>query len=111
MPSTDASLLNARPRFRIAGQDRPNLGEAVLALDLRLPRSGMGGAEVRALNWSGVSNVPDFVFNDIGLGQHLEVFLGDSSTPLFAGDITAPATCGPISRSTESRRPGAGAPP
>lgn len=91
MPSIDAPLLNVRPRFRVDGQDRPNLGEAVLALDLRLPRSGMAGAEVRVLNWSGSGSAATFVFNDIRLGQRLELFLGEgaNTTAAFSGDITA----------------------
>ena len=86
MPSIDAPLLNARPRLRIDGANKNELMDAVLAMDVRLPRSGMGSAELRVLNWSGM----DFVFLDVRLGQRIELFLSESATrPIFAGDITA----------------------
>ena len=92
MPSTSpsAALLSARPRLRVDGQDRANLGEAALALELRLPRSGMASAELRLLNWSGAGGQPDFVFQDIRLGQRLDVLLGEAATTAaFTGEIMA----------------------
>ncbi|MBK7674784.1 MAG: phage late control D family protein [Candidatus Accumulibacter sp.] len=92
MPSTNpnAPLLSVRPRLRIDGQDRANLGEAALTLELRLPRSGMASAELRLLNWSGAGGPPDFVFQDIRLGQRLDILLGEAATSAaFSGEITA----------------------
>jgi phage protein D len=90
LPATDLPLLNTRPRLRVDGQDRANLGEAVLALSLHLPRSGMAAAELRLLNWSGASGTPDFLFQDLRHGQRLDILLGEDATdPAFSGAITA----------------------
>lgn len=86
MPSTSLPLVNARPRFVIDGRPNPDLAESALALDVHLPRSGMGALEVRAVNWSGT----DFRFGDVRLGQEIRLFLTeDSDSEIFAGDITA----------------------
>ncbi len=92
MPSTSpaAPLLSVRPRLRLDGQERANLGQAALTLELRLPRSGMASAELRLLNWSGAGGQPDFVFQDIRLGQRLDILLGEAATSAaFSGEITA----------------------
>lgn len=88
--SPSAPLLSVRPRLRLDGQDRANLGEATLTLEVRLPRSGMASAELRLLNWSGAGGQPDFVFQDIRLGQRLDILLGEAATSaVFSGEITA----------------------
>ncbi|MFM2069052.1 MAG: hypothetical protein RLZZ584_3961, partial [Pseudomonadota bacterium] len=90
MPATELPLSNARPRLLVDGQEHANLGEAVLALSLHLPRSGMAAAELRLLNWSGANGTPDFLFQDLRHGQRLAIVLGESATdPAFSGEITA----------------------
>lgn len=71
LPSTNpnAPLLSVRPRLRIDGQDRANLGEAALTLELRLPRSGMASAELRLLNWSGAGSRRTSSFRTSGLAS------------------------------------------
>ena len=86
------ALVSVRPRLRVEGQSRPMLGEAVLAARIRLPLAGMASAEVRLLNWGndGSADQPDFRFQDLGLGNRLEILLGEtSSDPVFDGHITA----------------------
>jgi phage protein D len=90
LSATDLPLQNARPRVRVDDQDRPNLGEGLLALSIHLPRSGMGAAELRLLNWSGSNGTPDFVFQDLHHGQKLEIVLGEAAdAAVFTGQITA----------------------
>lgn len=85
---TDAqALISARPAFRVDGQDRPNLAEALQAAQIRLPLAGMASAEVRLLNWSGAGGAPGFQFQDINLGNRLEIVFGSEN--VFDGRITA----------------------
>lgn len=84
-----SALISARPTFRVAGQDRPALGEAVLATQVRLPLAGMATAEVRLLNWGndGSAESPDYRFQDLHLGDRLEILFGGET--VFGGEITA----------------------
>jgi phage protein D len=83
------ALISARPSFRVEGQSRPNLGEALLAAQIRLPLAGMASAEVRLLNWGNAGDAaqPDFQFQALGLGNRLEIGFGDDT--VFDGRITA----------------------
>ncbi|MEY2686525.1 MAG: hypothetical protein RL375_723 [Pseudomonadota bacterium] len=90
MPATELPLLNARPRMRVEDEDRPNLGEGLLAASIHLPRSGMATAELRLLNWSGANGTPDFLFQHLEHGQKLEILLGEAAeVAAFTGHITA----------------------
>ncbi len=91
MSSTDAPLISSRPRISIDGNLRANMGEAALAVLIHLPRSGMGHAELRLLNWGPDSGgQPDFLFQDLQLGNRIEITLGETAvTPAFSGEITA----------------------
>lgn len=92
MPSTDqAPFQSVRPRISIEGAERANLGEAALALQIHLPRTGMSHAELRVLNWGPTeSGQPDFLFQGLRLGNRIEIRLGESSDAVaFAGEITA----------------------
>lgn len=92
MPPTEQTpFLNVRPRISIDGAERANLGEAALALQIHLPRTGMAHAELRVLNWGPMeSGQPDFLFQSLRLGSRLEIRLGEGSDPpAFAGEITA----------------------
>jgi len=92
LPSTSsAAFISARPRFRIDGQDKPNMGEAVLSLKLRLPQTGSANAELLLLNWGNTGGAqPDFLFQELRLGSRLEILLGESvDQPAFKGEITA----------------------
>jgi phage protein D len=92
LPSTDDTpFVNTRPRVRIDGQDRPELGAAVVALGVHRPASGMACAELRAINWGQTGNPqPGFAFQDIRLGSRIDITLGQTTTqPAFTGDITA----------------------
>ena len=92
MPSTSsAAFVSARPRFKVDGQDQPNLGEAVLSLKVRLPQTGMASAELLVLNWGNAGgSTPTFLFQDLRLGSRLEILLGEDATqPAFKGEVTA----------------------
>ncbi len=79
-----APLISARPGFRVEGQNRPNLAEALLAAQIRLPLAGMASAELRFLNWGG--DTPDFQFQDIAPGNRLEIVFGAET--VFDGRVT-----------------------
>lgn len=92
MSSTEnLPLVNVRPRVTIDGQERVNMGEAALAMQVHLPRIGMASAELRLLNWGPTSSgQPDFLFADMRLGSRIELFLGESAdSAIFRGEITA----------------------
>ncbi len=84
-------FVSARPRFKVNGTERADLGESTLALTVHLPLSGMAAAELRLLNWGpGPNGQPDFRYQDIAPGGSLEIALGEDATaPIFKGDITA----------------------
>ena len=89
---TPNPLISARPRLRIAGQDRPAINAAVLEARIRLPLSGMAQAELRLLNWAADagSGGADFAFGDIALGDSIEVMMSETaSSALFDGEVTA----------------------
>lgn len=92
MSSTEnLSLVNVRPRVTIDGQERANMGEAALAMQVHLPRIGMANAELRLLNWAPTSSgQPDFLSQEIRLGSRIELLLGESAdSAIFKGEITA----------------------
>lgn len=91
MSTSDAAVISARPRVRIAGRDRPGLDDALLGVQVGLPLAGMARAELRVVNWGrGGGDRPDFRFNDIGLGQPIEIRLGEQAEVAdFSGEITA----------------------
>jgi uncharacterized protein len=88
LPSTETSIVNARPTFMVDGSRQPRMDEGILAMELRFPRGGMACAELRLANWGTVNGRADFSLLDLGLGARLEVAL-DDSRPVFKGEITA----------------------
>lgn len=88
----DRAVTSARPRVRIAERGRPGLADAVLAAQVRLPLAGMAQAELRIVNWGEGDDErrAGFRFNDIALGQPIEIRLGETSDAAdFSGEITA----------------------
>lgn len=84
------ALISIRPRLRIEGQEQAALDEAVLAAHIHLPLAGMASAELRVLNWGDAGNGPGFRFQNLGLGDRLEILLGEAGdTPVFDGRISA----------------------
>lgn len=87
MPAS-AALVAARPQFRIAGQDQPDLAGALVAFDLREDTQGLARAEIEFGNWGATGNGLGFLFFDRALldfGKELQVRLGDAT--LFDGRI------------------------
>lgn len=97
MPSTNPTapppLVSSRPRLRVDGIDRPDLGQAVLALSVHRPAGGMASLELRVVNWGpggGSGGGPGFPFLELRLGARIECLLGETAQrAAFAGDITA----------------------
>lgn len=89
--SQTRALQNARPRFELAGESRPDMGAAVLEMQVHLPLSGMASAEVRLVNWqgSGSGSGAEFIFESVALGQSFAIAAGSGRAPVFRGEITA----------------------
>lgn len=89
--TADNAVVNARPRLAVDGEDRRDLAEAVTALVVNLPYSGCGHAELVMGNFGRGEDGgrPDFLFQDVDLGQRIEVRFGEAhSAPLFTGEVT-----------------------
>lgn len=88
-----ASLISARPRIAVNGEARADLQAAVLFMRVNMPFSGMAHAEVRLVNWgTNGENSGDagYAFQQIALGDRLEIGAGDTQAPLlFTGEVTA----------------------
>lgn len=88
-----ANLISARPRIAVNGEARADLQAAVLFMRINMPFSGMAHAEVRLVNWGTNgenSGEAGYAFQQIALGDRLEIGAGDTQSPLlFAGEVTA----------------------
>ena len=87
------NLVSARPRLTVNGEARADLQAAVLFMRVNLPFSGMAHAELRLVNWGttgGNSGEAGYAFQDLALGDQLDIATGDAQTPpLFSGEVTA----------------------
>ncbi|OQW74049.1 MAG: hypothetical protein BVN35_11160 [Proteobacteria bacterium ST_bin11] len=90
MPET--AFTSSRPTIKIDGEQRDDLQQALLAMQVNLPLHGSAHAELQLSNWGRPEGGqdPDFALNDIALGAGVEIEMG-SDTPqhLFSGEITA----------------------
>lgn len=90
--SEDAAFISVRPRVNIAGSLRNDIGEALVEATVDTPLCGSANAEIRLINWGPLEGQqqPGFQFDDLRLGQSLEMFMGnDDQNPVFDGEITA----------------------
>ncbi len=91
--STDDAFASVRPQIKIAGTENSDLGEALTALMVSLPLSGMAHAELTVSNWiaTGESAELDYGFQAIGLGEIVEILVSQQNLPvrLFKGEVTA----------------------
>lgn len=86
------AFINARPRFRVDGQDDLAMAEAVKDVAIQQPWSGRAHAEIRLINWGRVEGAgePDFVFQKLKHGAVVEIMIGEQDQAvLFTGDVTA----------------------
>ncbi len=89
----DNSFISTRPVFKVDGQRRDDLSEALTGMVVNLPLHGCSHAELTLTNWGtpeGGQN-PAYLFNDITLGTELEIEMSNSSQRIriFKGEITA----------------------
>lgn len=91
--STDSAFVSVRPQIKIAGTENSDLAEALTAMAINLPLSGIAHAELTVTNWiaTGDSGEFDYGFQTIALGESLEVAMtnGEGFTQLFKGEVTA----------------------
>lgn len=89
---TDNAFVSARPRLKLAGSQRADMEQALTAFVVNLPLHGCAHGEIHLTNW-GVRDGgrdPDFVLDDVQLGDELEIQMGqDNPVTIFKGDITA----------------------
>jgi uncharacterized protein len=86
------SFVSSRPAISINGTTNDALGQNLLETIVRAPFEAMMSAELRVVNWGPPSSggEPNFLFNDIKLGDRLTLSLGlDTERKLFQGEITA----------------------
>lgn len=89
---TEASFINTRPNFKVGGELREDIHEALSGMVVNLPLHGCAHAELTLSNWGRPEGEdhPDFTLTDICLGDEVEILMGeDEDTILFVGDITA----------------------
>lgn len=89
---TDEAFVSTRPRIKIAGSENTDLGEALTAMVVNLPLSGIAHAELTVTNWiaQGDNAEMDYGFVGIPLGESIEIQVGDSDPKtLFKGEVTA----------------------
>lgn len=87
---TDEALVSTRPKLRVAGTENTDLGQALTAMVVNLPLSGVAHAEFTVNNWiaSGEEAEMDYGFANIPLGETIEVVVQDDHI-IFKGEITA----------------------
>ncbi|MCE3253877.1 MAG: hypothetical protein K0Q67_2897 [Cellvibrio sp.] len=89
---TDEALVSTRPKIRVAGTENTDLGEALTAMLVNLPLSGIAHAELTVTNWiaQGDNAEMDYGFTNISLGAAIEIVVGnDDPKTLFNGEVTA----------------------
>jgi hypothetical protein len=79
--------VSGRPAFEVDGKARTDVGAALLALDLRLPRHGMAHAEIRLSAAAEPGRAAPF--GDLVHGRAVTVSLDGGPSEAFAGEITA----------------------
>jgi phage protein D len=86
-PRPGRPVLSGRPEFVVDGQARADVGAALLALDLTLPRHGMTHAEIRLAAVAEPGRAAPF--GDLVHGRAVTVSLDGGASVAFAGEITA----------------------
>ena len=88
----DEAFVSARPRVKVRGESRPDLGDAVRALTLSLPQNGMAHGELHLVFWGAADDdrEPAYRFTDVTPGDALGLAFGqDPEVSVFDGEITA----------------------
>jgi uncharacterized protein len=89
----DQAFVSTRPSIRVGGSVNDDLNQALNALIVNLPLTGMAHAELTVNNWipQGDAAAMDYGFSDIHFGDEIEIVVGptDDSKTLFKGEITA----------------------
>lgn len=88
----ETAFTSTRPTIKIDGEQREDLQQALLAMQVNLPLHGSAHAELQLSNWGRPQGgqEPDFTLNDIALGAGVEIAMGnDAPQSLFNGEITA----------------------
>lgn len=89
---TDESFISSRPNFKVGGETRADLHEALMGMVVNLPLNGCAHAELTLSNWGRPEGEddPDFTLTDLSLGDEIEILIGEEDdTRLFIGEITA----------------------
>lgn len=91
--AVDAAFYSTRPQIKVGGTANTDLAEALLAMVVNMPLSGVTHAELTVSNWiqQGEEAQVGFGFQQIGLGETLEILMqeGEAIISIFKGEITA----------------------
>jgi uncharacterized protein len=89
---TDHAFVSSRPSIKVGGEENPDINQALSALIVNLPLTGMAHAELTMTNWiaQGESAELNYGFSDLHFGDEIEILMGtDDPKSLFKGEITA----------------------
>lgn len=89
-----SAFISARPALYINGQERPQLGENLLAMVVEETLDGVHRCELRLNNWGVVHGEPGYLYFDrqeIDFGSELAVvgMAGDEGVTIFEGRVRA----------------------
>ena len=86
----DASTFqNVRPVVHVNGELKPLFESTVQEVTLKMPALGMASAEIRVGNWGNVADRGlGYLFEDLGLGDTLELTFGAAEEALFSGQVS-----------------------
>ena len=86
----ESAFISSRPTILIDGEQRDDLQQALLAMQVNLPLHGSAHAELQLSNWGRPDgDAADFTFVDIALGTAIEITMDRNGPSLFNGEITA----------------------
>jgi len=86
----ETAFVSSRPTILVDGEQRDDLQQALLAMQINLPLHGSAHAELQLSNWGRPDgDTADFTLVDIGLGTAIEITMDRGGLSLFSGEITA----------------------
>ncbi|MEJ2307791.1 MAG: contractile injection system protein, VgrG/Pvc8 family [Gammaproteobacteria bacterium] len=83
------SVNNARPILLHQDRVQEDMMAAVHQLQVTLPASGRGNAEIILVNWGDRGEGPDFQWQQMALGDAFSIAFYDEEQVVFSGEITA----------------------
>lgn len=89
MAAEAVSVANVRPLLSVGGRARPDLTAAVQGVVVQRPDSGRGHGEITLVNWGRRDDETGFQWQDLGLGDRVDVAFLGSDRRVLSGEVTA----------------------